>query len=74
MSSSTACESGISIASVVQKEVDEEARTAEIVLMTHLASEQAMRAALAQFEALGVHRLVLLRDFGDMAGGPSLLV
>jgi hypothetical protein len=26
---------------------------------------------VAQFEALGVHRLVLLRDFGDMAGGPD---
>jgi hypothetical protein len=26
---------------------------------------------LAQFEALGVHRLVLLRDFGDMAGSPD---
>lgn len=42
----------ISIASVVQKEVDEEARTAEIVLMTHLAQEAAMRAALAGLAAL----------------------
>lgn len=27
---------------------------------------------VAKFEELGVHRLVLLRDFGDMAGGPDL--
>ncbi|MFN8028236.1 MAG: LLM class F420-dependent oxidoreductase [Acidimicrobiia bacterium] len=27
---------------------------------------------VAKFEALGVHRLVLLRDFGDMAGGPDV--
>ena len=26
---------------------------------------------VGQFEALGVHRLVLLRDFGDMAGSPD---
>ena len=42
----------ISIASVVQKEVDEEARTAELVLMTHLASEHAMQAALAALRNL----------------------
>jgi len=28
--------------------------------------------AVAQFEALGVHRLVLLRDFADMAGSPDV--
>jgi len=40
-------EAHISIASVVQKEVDERAGTAEIVLMTHLAQEAGMRSALA---------------------------
>ncbi len=40
-------EANISIASVVQKEVDEQAGTAEIVLMTHLAQEASMRSALA---------------------------
>lgn len=37
----------ISIASVMQKESDESAQTAEIVIMTHAAREAAMRAALA---------------------------
>lgn len=45
-------EAGISIASVVQKEVDEEARTAEIVIMTHLAQERAMHSALARMATL----------------------
>jgi len=37
----------ISIASVIQKESDAAAQVAEIVLMTHLAAESAMQAALA---------------------------
>lgn len=44
----------ISIASVIQKESDESAQLAEIVLMTHLASEQAMQEALRQLVALPV--------------------
>ncbi|MBI2886074.1 MAG: homoserine dehydrogenase [Chloroflexi bacterium] len=42
----------ISIASVIQKESDETAQVAEIVLMTHLASERAMQEALRQMAAL----------------------
>ncbi|MBI4328534.1 MAG: homoserine dehydrogenase [Chloroflexi bacterium] len=38
----------ISIASVIQKETDEVARTAEIVIMTHRAREAAFQAALRQ--------------------------
>ncbi|MBI4297887.1 MAG: homoserine dehydrogenase [Chloroflexi bacterium] len=42
----------ISIASVIQKEVDEAAQTAEIVIMTHLALEEAMQRALAEMARL----------------------
>jgi len=44
----------ISIASVIQKETDDVAQTAEIVLTTHPASEKAMRQALYQIEQLEV--------------------
>jgi homoserine dehydrogenase len=37
---------GVSIASVIQKETDEEAQTAEIVIMTHSAQEASLRNSL----------------------------
>jgi homoserine dehydrogenase len=42
----------ISIASIIQKETDEAARTAELVIMTHEAGEAAMRAALVEVAAI----------------------
>ncbi|MXZ63058.1 MAG: homoserine dehydrogenase, partial [Chloroflexi bacterium] len=45
---------GVSIASVVQFEVDEDARTAEIVLTTHAGPGEALEAALADIEAAEV--------------------
>ncbi len=48
----------ISIASIIQKEADETARTAEIVIMTHLASEGAAQAAVKSLEKLDVVRAV----------------
>ncbi|MBI3953567.1 MAG: homoserine dehydrogenase [Chloroflexi bacterium] len=45
---------GISIASVIQKEVDEEAQTAELVIMTHQAQEAAVQEALKRLEGLAV--------------------
>lgn len=44
----------ISIASVIQKETDKQAQTAEIVIMTHLARESAMQAALNEMAKLPV--------------------
>jgi len=44
----------ISIASVVQKEADEKAQTAELVIMTHPAREQAVQEALRKVEGLPV--------------------
>ncbi len=44
----------ISIASVIQKEADEVAQTAEIVLMTHRAREASMQQALRMLEDLEV--------------------
>jgi homoserine dehydrogenase len=44
----------ISIASVLQKETDEEARTAELVIMTHESKEASMQEALRLVEALPV--------------------
>lgn len=46
----------ISIASVIQKEVNESAQTAEIVIMTHMAREASMLAALGQLRELTVVR------------------
>ena len=46
--------SDISIASVIQKEADEAAQTAEIVLMTHRAREASMQQALRILEGLDV--------------------
>jgi homoserine dehydrogenase len=42
----------VSIASVIQKETDEEAQTAEIVIMTHAAVESAIQASIRQVESL----------------------
>jgi homoserine dehydrogenase len=47
-------EASISISSVIQKEANEDARTAEIVIMTHEANESAMREALTALEKLPV--------------------
>ena len=44
----------ISIASVIQKEADEKAQTAEIVIMTHEAQEEAVHQALQEVERLPV--------------------
>ena len=44
----------ISIASFIQKQSDEVAQTAEIVLMTHRASEASMQKAIQRLEALEV--------------------
>lgn len=44
----------ISIASVIQKEVDNLAQTAELVIMTHPAKESAMQPALRQLAQLNV--------------------
>ncbi|MXW34520.1 MAG: ACT domain-containing protein, partial [Chloroflexi bacterium] len=45
---------GVSIASVVQFEVDEDARTAEIVLTTHTGPGEALESALAEIAAAEV--------------------
>ncbi len=42
----------VSIASVIQKETDEAAQTAELVIMTHQAQEEAVQATLAQVRGL----------------------
>ncbi len=44
----------ISISSVIQKETDSKSQTAEIVLMTYAAKEQAMQRALGELEELPV--------------------
>lgn len=45
-------QNGISIASIIQKEVDESAGTAELVIMTHEAVESAMQQALIAIAAI----------------------
>lgn len=45
-------DNNVSIASVIQKETDEEAQTAEIVIMTHAAVEAAVQASIRQVESL----------------------
>jgi homoserine dehydrogenase len=47
-------ENDVSIAAVTQKEADADARTAELVIMTHRAKEKAVLAALREFEAMPV--------------------
>jgi homoserine dehydrogenase len=44
----------ISIGSVIQKEADPKAQTAEIVIMTHEAREEAVQQALREMERLPV--------------------
>ncbi len=51
-------DNNVSIASVIQKETDEEAQTAEIVIMTHAAVEAAVQASIQQIEDLEVVRQV----------------
>jgi homoserine dehydrogenase len=45
-------DNNVSIASVIQKETDEEAQTAEIVIMTHAAVEASIQASIKQIENL----------------------
>ncbi|MGE0058369.1 MAG: homoserine dehydrogenase [Dehalococcoidia bacterium] len=52
-------EANISIASVIQKETDEDARTAELVIMTHEAREASMQQALQT-----VRELPAIREIG----------
>jgi homoserine dehydrogenase len=47
-------DNNISIASCIQKETDNAAQTAEIVIMTHMAREKAMQKALAELKGLAV--------------------
>lgn len=51
-------DNGVSIASVIQKETDEAAQTAEIVIMTHAAREDAIQASIAVIERLDEVRQV----------------
>ncbi len=51
-------EQSISIGSVIQKETDLDAGTAELVIMTHTAVERSMQAALKMFESLDSVRRV----------------
>jgi hypothetical protein len=51
----------ISIASVIQKNADAAAQTAEIVVTTHPAQEAAMQEALRQLDGLDV-----LREVGNL--------
>jgi homoserine dehydrogenase len=51
-------DNGVSIASVIQKETDEEAQTAEIVIMTHAAREASIQASIARLDGLEIVRQV----------------
>jgi homoserine dehydrogenase len=51
-------DNNVSIASVIQKETDEEAQTAEIVVMTHAALDASVQASLRQLESLDEVRQV----------------
>ena len=51
-------DNGVSIASVIQKETDEAAQTAEIVIMTHASREDSMRASIEQIKGLELVRQV----------------
>ena len=57
----------ISIASVIQFETDEDARTAELVITTHAAPGAALEAALAEIRALDV--VLEVGNVLPMAGG-----
>jgi homoserine dehydrogenase len=45
-------DNGVSIASVIQKETDEAAQTAEIVIMTHAALEASIQESLQAMQRL----------------------
>jgi len=45
-------DNNVSIASVLQKETDDEAQTAEIVIMTHAAQEADVQRSISQIERL----------------------
>jgi len=51
-------DNGVSIASVIQKETDEEAQTAELVILTHAAREAAVQASISRLDNLEVVRQV----------------
>jgi homoserine dehydrogenase len=51
-------DNGVSIASVIQKETDEEAQTAELVILTHAAREAAVQASISRLDSLDVVRQV----------------
>ena len=51
-------DNAISIASVIQKETDEAAQTAELVIMTHAGQEAALQAAIGQINGLAGVRQV----------------
>ncbi len=51
----------ISIASAIQKETDDAARRAEIVLMTHRAKEESVQAALQ-----AIHKLEVVNEIGSL--------
>ena len=51
-------DNNVSIASVIQKETDEEAQTAELAIMTHAAREDSVQASIQQIEALDEVRQV----------------
>ena len=51
-------DNSVSIASVIQKETDEAAQTAEIVIMTHAAREASVQASIAQIQKLDEVRQV----------------
>ena len=62
-------ELSISISSAIQKETDNRAQTAEIVIMTHPAKEQAMQQAIMQMKELEAVReisnLIRVEDFEE---------
>ncbi len=47
-------DNGVSIASVIQKETDEAAQTAELVIMTHVAREESVQKAVEETSKLAV--------------------
>ena len=51
----------ISIASAIQKETDDDARRAEIVLMTHRAKEESVQTALQ-----AIHKLEVVNEIGSL--------
>ena len=53
-------EHGVSIASVIQQETDEAAQTAELVVMTHVAQEEAVQKTMKE-----VADLPMVRGIGN---------